>query len=428
MINILGLSMGITCSLFLTFYVLDELSYDKFHEKGKDLYRVVTHITEVDNEFTWAVAQTPFAPTVKDDYPEVTAYTRVSGAGRLMFKKGSENMYEEDITYADSAFFDLFSFRFLQGDPVTCLYEPNAIVLTRDLAIKYFNKTDVVGETLVGENLTYKVTGVIENIPKNSHINNLSGLISFHTLQGNRLTGSWGNFGVSTYIYTPALTDVAAFEEKLQQVYDDYCAEIFEQYGIKFRYELQNVRDIHLYSKIGSEAETNGDIAYVYIFSAVALFILLIASINYMNLATARSLKRAREVGIRKVMGSVRSQLIAQFLIESVVFTLIALVISLIVVVILLPFFNSFLEKSLEISYLLQPNMVLILVGILLFVGILSGIYPAFFLSSFKPVDVLKTNSGSKSGSSLLRKLLVVLQFGISVVMITATWIVYDQL
>jgi putative ABC transport system permease protein len=427
-INIFGLIIGITSCLFIIFYIIDELSYDNFHEKGDDVYRVVTNITEVDNEFTWAVAQTPFAPAVKRDYPEVTEFTRITGTGRMMFKKGSENLYEEDFVYADSAMFELFTFQFIQGDPETCLFEPNSIVVTEDIAIKYFDNSDVVGETLIGENTSYKVTGVIKNIPKNTHISSIKAFISWNTLQDFRLEGNWGNFGVLTYIYAPNLTDPAIFEEKLHEVYDNYCAEIFEQFGIDFKYELQNIRDIHLYSKIGEEAETGGDIAYIYIFGAIAFFVLLIASINYMNLSTARSMKRAREVGIRKVLGSFKRQIIVQFLTESVIYTFIALIISIIIVMALLPFYNELLDKEIPFHFLLKPSIAISLAGIVLFIAIISGSYPSFFLSSFKPVDVLKINSSSKGGNPLIRKVLVVLQFGISVTMITSTWIVYDQL
>ena len=427
-LNISGLILGITSCLFLVLYIIDELSYDKFHEKGEYLYRVVTNITEVDNEFTWAVAQIPFAPAVKRDYPEVAEYARISGAGRMLFRKGTDNLYEEEFAYADSAMFQLFSFKFIAGDPETCLYEPNSIVLTRDIAIKYFGNTDVIGKSLEGEDLSYEVTGVIENIPKNSHINSIQAFISWSTLQDFRREGNWGNFGVLTYIYTPNLRDPAQFEEKLHEVYDNYCAEIFQQFGIDFKYQLQNIQDIHLYSKIGSEAETGGDIAYVYIFSAVAFFLLLIACINYMNLSTARSMKRAREVGIRKVMGSYKIQIIFQFLTESVINTFIALIISVTLVLALLPFYNEFLDKSIGIDFLTDPVIILSLIGIAIFVALLSGSYPSFFLSSFKPVEVLKINSSSKASSSLVRKILVILQFGISVTMIISTWVVYDQL
>ena len=428
LINLIGLTAGITSSLFLGLFVADELSFDRFHEKKEDVYRVVTNITEVDNQFTWAVAQIPFAPAVKKDYPEVSDYTRITGAGRIMFKKGDSNIYEEDITYADSATFDLLTFPFIQGDPRTALYDPNSIVITRDLAIKYLGRTDVVGESLIGENTSYKITGVIENIPKNTHLHEISGFISFSSLEGRSLEGSWGNFGVFTYLYTPGLSDPRAFEEKLEQVYDNYCAEIFEQFGVTFKYELQNIQDIHLYSHTAGEAGVNGDIAYVYIFSAVAFLVLLIASINYMNLATARSLRRAREVGIRKVMGSLRRQIIMQFLVESLLFTFIALLFSLILVIALLPLFNDLLNKGINMAFLLQSEIIFSFLGIIVLVGLLSGSYPAFYLSAFKPVAVLKSNSSSKASNPIMRKILVIIQFGISVTMIISTWIVYEQL
>jgi len=427
-INLIGLTLGITCSLFLVFFVMDELSYDQFHEKKEDVYRVVTNITETDNQFTWAVAQVPFAPTVKANYPEVTAYTRLAGAGRMMFKKGTDHLYEEDLVYADSSTFELLTFQFLQGDPVTALYEPNVIVITKDLAVKYFGRTDVVDEVLIGEDKSFKITGVIDNLPKNTHISEIAGFISYNSIEGFQREGNWGNFGVFTYIYTPGLQDPGEFEVKLQQVYDHYCAEIFKEFGVTFKYELQNIQDIHLYSNTAGEAGINGDIAYVYIFSAVAFFLLLIASINYMNLATARSIRRAREVGIRKVVGSLKSQIIIQFLTESLLFAFFALVISIIIVLALLPLFNDLLEKGISESFLMKKEILLSLIGIVVFVGFVSGSYPAFFLSSFKPVVVLKSNDSSRTKNPFLRKILVILQFGISVTMIISTWVVYDQL
>ena len=227
LINLLGLTLGISCSLFLMFFVLDELSYDRFFDKYKDIYRVITHITETDNQFTWSVAQIPFAPAAKKDFPEVEQYVRINEAGRLMFRKGGDNFYEEHFAYSDSLIFQVFSFPFIQGDRTTCLYEPNSIVIDRDIAMKYFGKTDVVGEMMEGEGLNYKITGVIENIPKNTHLRDFKGFISYSTLQDFRKQGSWGNFGVYTYLYMPGLKSLKDFQGKVQQIYVKYCAEIF---------------------------------------------------------------------------------------------------------------------------------------------------------------------------------------------------------
>ncbi len=424
-INILGLTVGITSSIFLLLYILDELSYDQYHVNGDHIYRVITNITEVDDEFTWVVAQIPFGPTVKDKYPEVEEYVRFIGIGRTLFKKNDLKFYEEEVYAADSAVFDVFTYSFIAGNSQTALYEPNSIVLTKDLAIKYFGRTDVLGESVETENKLYKVTGIIENVPKNSQFS-FDGLVSVSSLEEQGRTGSWGNFGVFTYLYTPNLQDPIAFEAKLSEIYNEFCAPIFKQYGVNFVYKIQKLTDIHLHSHY--EGEANGDIKYVYIFSAVAFFMLIIASINYMNLATARSANRSREVGIRKVMGSHRIQLISQFIVESLVLTVFSFVISMILVIAILPFFNDLLEKNISLSWLQNPMLIFGFMSIIVFVGILGGSYPAFYLSSFNPVVVLKGKNSARGGNAFLRKGLVILQFSISIIMIICTWLVYDQL
>jgi len=427
LINVLGLTIGITSSIFLFLYVMDELSYDKYHENGENIYRVITTITEVDDEFTWVVAQIPFAPTVRDKYPEVEKSVRFIGTGRVLYKKDDLKFYEDEIFATDSAVFEVFSYDFIEGDPITSLHDPNSIVLTKDLAIKYFGTENALGESLQAGDEIYKVTGVIENVPKNSHFS-FEGLISVNTLNEQRRTGSWGNFGVFTYLYAPNLLNPADFEEKLSEIYDEFCAPIFEQYGINFTYKLQKIPDIHLHSRYEGEANANGDIKYVYIFSIVAIFMLIIASINYMNLATARSARRSREVGIRKVIGSHRLQLISQFILESLFLSIIAFILSILLVVVILPFFNDLLDKEITMAVLQDPIVLSGLIGILLFVGVLGGSYPAFYLSSFKPVLVLKSKMTSRGGNAFLRKGLVILQFSISITMLVCTWLVYDQL
>ena len=427
LINVLGLTIGITSSIFLFLYIMDELSFDKYHVNGNNIYRVITNIKEVDDEFTWVVAQIPFAQTVRDKYPEVEKSVRFIGMGRVLYKKGDLKFYEDEIFATDSAVFEVFSYKFIEGNPNTALHNPNSIVLTKDLAIKYFGRESALGESLEAGSEIYKVTGVIENVPKNSHFT-FEGLVSLNTLNEQRRTGSWGNFGVFTYLYTPNLTDPTEFEAKLSEIYDEFCAPIFKEYGINFTYKLQRITDIHLHSRYEGEANANGDIKYVYIFSAVAFFMLIIASINYMNLATARSARRSREVGIRKVVGSHRFQLISQFIIESLLLSLIAFLLSLILILVILPFFNDLLDKEITISFLQDPIILSGLLGIILFVGVLGGSYPAFYLSSFKPALVLKSKMTSRGGNAFLRKGLVVLQFSISIIMLVCTWLVYDQL
>ena len=217
------------------------MSYDKYHTNGENIYRVITTITEVDDEFTWVVAQNPFGPMVKQKYPEVEEYVRFMGMGRTLIKKGDLKFYEEELYAADSAVFMVFNYEFIHGDPTIALYDPNTIVLTKDLAIKYFGSTDALGESLETENETYKVTGIIENVPKNSHFT-FDGLISVSSLNERRQEGSWGNFGVFTYLYTPGISDASEFQSKLSEIYDEFCAPIFKQYGISFVYRLKSNR------------------------------------------------------------------------------------------------------------------------------------------------------------------------------------------
>ena len=289
-LNILGMTLGITSALYLILYVSDELSYDRYHEKADRIYRVQSHITETDDEFTWIVAQIPFAPQVREDYPEVEGVTRIFGFDRALFTYGENSFTEEDVYYADSTFFELFTYRVLEGNTDGALDNPYSIVLTRSMADRYFSSGQAVGEALkVGEDL-YTVTAVIQDVPKNSHLL-FDGLVSRNTLP--REMGSWGNFGVYTYILLREGENASAFQDKIQGMYDRYMASIFEEMGINVEYELMPLTRIHLYSDNANEPQPTGSIQYVIIFGIVAFFLVLIAILNYINLATARSARRA---------------------------------------------------------------------------------------------------------------------------------------
>ena len=430
-INILGLTIGITCSLFLLMYILDELSYDRYHQNANNIYRIVSNIKEPDNAFTWAVAQEPMAVELRDNYPEVKNAVRFSGLGKTLYKHGDKEFNEVDFFLADSTAFEMFTHRFLAGDANTALDNPFSIVLSEKIAKKYFtDATSALGQSLQtinskGKAEDYKVTGVIEDVPLNSHFR-FEALISNNSVPVNQ--PNWGSFGVFTYIQLPEGYDLSKMYTSFEKILKEKVNPIFDQYGITVKYELQKITDIHLHSKIQDEAEAGGDISYIYIFSAVAAFMLIIACINYMNLATARSANRSKEVGLRKVMGSQRIHLIAQFITESVVMALLALAISLILIYVLLPGFNTLANKQLPYSYILQPTVLFSLIGMMLFIGIVGGSYPAFYLSSFNPVQVLKGKLATKGGSVVFRKVLVVLQFGISIFMLISTLVVYDQL
>jgi putative ABC transport system permease protein len=427
LINIVGLTIGITCSVFLLMYILHELSYDRYHKNAANIYRVVSNIKEPDNAFTWAVAQIPLADELRDNYPEVKNAVRFFGTGRALYKNGDKEFYEEKFFLADSTVFDMFTYPFLYGDPSTALDNPFSIVLTEKTATKYFEDvSSALGRSIQDQQgEEFKITGIMQDVPLNSHLI-FDGLISRNTRP--EYQSGWGNFGVFTYIQLPEGYDLSKMYASLDKVLKEKVNTIFDQFGIKVKYELQPILDIHLYSKIQDEAEAGGDISYIYIFASVAIFMLIIACINYMNLATARSVNRAREVGVRKVMGSQRGQLIAQFISESVVMALIALVVSMVLIYALLPVFNTLANKSLPFSFILQTPVMLSLIGITIFVGVVGGSYPAFYLSGFNPVNVLKGKVSARGGTVIFRKFLVVFQFAISIFMLISTLIVFQQL
>lgn len=424
-LNILGMTLGITSALFLILYVADELSFDRYHEYGDRIYRVQSHISETDDEFTWIVAQIPFAPQVKEDYPEVENYTRLFQFQRALFINGELEFTEEDVMYADSTFFDVFTYKIIEGSTSNALDQPNSIVLTETMAERYFSGESALGETLkVGEEV-YTITAVIEDVPRNSHVL-FDGLVSRNSLPAEM--GSWGNFGVFTYLLLQEGEDADLFEEKIQEMYDLYMASIFESMDINIEYEIMKLTDIHLRSESGAEPQPTGSIQYVIIFSIVAFFLILIATLNYINLATARSAKRAREISLRKVIGSSRRLLIAQFLAESSMLTFFSLLLSIGLLILLLPQLNMLSGKDFSLDVLARPISVLSLVGIMILVGILGGSYPALYLSRFSPVDIMKGGNQSGSSKGIFRKVLTVVQFTISGVMIACTLVVMNQI
>lgn len=429
LLNILGLTIGITFSLFLIFYVKDELNYDRYHKNADNLYRINSYIKEPEkDEMKLCITQAILASTLGKDFPEVKEAVRFINSGKPMFKNGDLRFYNDKVYFADSNVFRAFTYQFIEGDPKTALMAPNSMVLTQSIAEKYFglNKS-VVGKSLQNDKGDlYKITGVIKDVPKNSHLV-FNILLSASTLPKD-FGGGWGGFNIFTYTLLKPNTDPVAFEKKLLPLYQKYMAPIFAQFNIKIHYGVMPITAIHLHSDMQMEPEELGSMSYIYIFSAVALFMILIACINYMNLATARSARRAKEIGIRKVTGSTKSQLVSQFLIESLLMAVFALILSVGFVALLLPEFNTLSGKSIPFNALLQPATFIILLGIVLFVGLVGGSYPAFYLSKFNPITVLKGSLAKGSSNVNLRRVLVVTQFSISMVMLICTWVVYGQL
>ncbi len=428
LLNILGLTIGITFSLFLIFYIKDELSYDRYNKNAERIYRIITYNKEPEKDMMkWSITPDALSPELKKDFPEVEEAVRFNSYGKQMLKNGDIHIYEDKIFFTDSTLFKIFTYNFIQGDPKTALVAPNSMVLTKSAAQKFFGKNNALGRSLQTDNGdNYKITGVVEDVPKNSHLI-FNVLISMSSIPG-KYMGDWGNFGIYTYVLLKSHGDKAAFEKKMAPLYDKFLAPIFAKSNIRINFSAQPLLHIHLHSDQEFEPEEIGSSSYIYIFGAVALFMLIIACINYMNLATARSARRAKEIGIRKVTGSTQSQLIAQFLVESLLTALFALILSIILIALLLPTFNLLSGKSITFQSLLEPSTLFILIAIILFTGFAGGSYPAFYLSKFNPVHVLKGSLSRASGNVNLRRSLVVVQFTISMIMLICTWVVYGQL
>ncbi|WCT10543.1 ABC transporter permease [Mucilaginibacter jinjuensis] len=437
-INVLGLALGLAVCLLIVFYVIDELSYDRYNVKLDRIYRVNNDIKFGGSDDSYAVAPAPLAAVLESEFPDVEHAVRFRQNGGLNLKKGEQNIQEHHVIYADPKIFSVFTFPMINGDPNTALKEPHAVVISESTANKYFGSTNVVGKTLVtNENTNYKITGVIKDIPKQSHVQ-ADIFISMTTLDESRQT-TWLSNNFQTYILLKPGADIVALNRRMKQMvkehmdpqmqnvvhmsYDD-----FEKAGNYIRMNTIPLKDIHLKSNLQAELGQNGNIQFVYIFSAIALFILLIACVNFMNLSTARSANRAREVGVRKVLGSARKHLIAQFLAESIMVTLVATVIALITAWALLPIFNQMSGKELTFTVHSLIWLIPTILIIVLVIGCLAGSYPAFFLSGFQPIEVLKGKlaAGFKGGS--LRSFLVVLQFSISIFLIIGTLVIYNQL
>lgn len=427
-LNILGLTIGIASALLIILYLNQELSYDKHHQNADNIYRISASIQEPDDAFKWAVTQPPLGRTVADEVEGIVQYARLANGGNPRLRKGEENYLPETVYFADSTLFDVFSIHLIQGDRATALDAPNSIILSKTLAEQIFKGENPLGQLLETDNNSYKVTGVFEDFPTASHIE-ADALVSFSTNRGYSNSQSWGGFGLYTYVLLDENTSPEDIQSRLnEQIIPKYVDVVFAEMGIHVAYELINIQNIHLYSDFEGEPKALGNIDYIYIFLAVAIFLVLIACINYMNLATARSMRRSLEVGIRKVMGAYRTALIRQFIVESSLIALSSMLLSLLIVLILVPILNSHLGIDLNTADLLSSQVLYILLGILLFTGILSGSYPAFYLSGFSPIQAIKGGDGKRTGHVWLRRILVGLQFSISIFMLLGTLVIYQQM
>ena len=422
-INIFGLAIGLTCCLLIFLWVQDELSYDRFHENADNLYRVVENQYYSGSEpFPVAVTPAPLAEALRTDYPEIVNSCRFQRGRRFLVQHGEKYFYEDNVTLADPELFQMFSFPFVLGDPGTALNDPSNIVISESIANKYFGNENPIGQMMrIDNHFDFQITGVFKDIPKNSHLQ-FEILAPFVFIkQMGRSLDEWGSNSYLTYVQTQPGISVQDLDEKIKGIIKAHNE------GSVTEIYLQPLTRIHLYSNYVADIGGHGDILYVNIFTIISLFVLLIACINYMNLATARSANRAREVGLRKVVGAKRSQLIRQFYSESIILTVISALIAIGLVQTLLPVFNELSGKQIS---LLSVNSYFWwgLLAIVLITGIISGSYPAVFLAGFQPASVLKGQLKSGEKGVLFRKSLVIIQFSLSVILIICTLIVSQQL
>ncbi|MGA0559512.1 ABC transporter permease [Larkinella sp. VNQ87] len=438
-INIVGLALGLATCLLICLFVLDELSYDRFHENADRIVRVVFRGTVQGGKMNEAHVMPPVARTLRADYPEVEEATRLRVGGSPQLVVGDKLFNEEKMAFADSNFFRVFSFRLSQGDPKTALNQPNTVVLTKPTALKIFGRAEILGKTIQvkGSTTPLTVTGVMDEIPANSHFE-FDLFTSMASLPEGQST-SWMTSEFFTYLVLPKGYDYRQLEAKLPQVTEKYMGPqiekafgmsyaLFRQKGNNIGLFLEPLTDIHLYSDAAYQLKPSGNSQYVYLFGAVAVFVLLIASINFMNLSTAGASKRAKEVGIRKAMGSIRLELAGQFLIESILLTSLALFVAVGLVYAALPLFNALSGKELTFNPVAMPWLLPSLLLFGLVVGVLAGSYPAFYLASFRPVAVLKGRFTVRKSGISLRSGLVVFQFFIAILLMIGTTVVYRQL
>ena len=439
-INILGLTGGITCSLLITLYVLNELSFDRFHKYSDRIYRITLAGRLGTSKFNGPVASSPMASFLVKEFPEVESAVRIFPMGNRCVQYENKLFYEDRFAFADSNFFDLFNFKFILGNSTNALRKPGSVVITKSMALKYFGTENSIGKYLEITNddiPSLEITGIIEDMPQNSHFH--FDFIASSKVLKDANNPYWINSNNYTYILLKQGSSPQNVENKfpdlvrrfvVPQVIEFYKAKkdsIFTSY-FEYKFHLQKLTQIHLHSNLGYELEPNGNIKYIYLFITVALFVLLIACINFINLATAYSINRAKEVGIRKVLGASKRNIILQFLAETIILCFMAVIASIFLSELLIPVFNKILSLQLDINILERPIALLIIIIITFMAGLIAGIYPSIFMASYVPIEVIKGLVNKKSSKVRIKNVLVVFQFSISIFIILGTITLYDQL
>tara|TARA_B100000959_G_scaffold245904_1_gene270911 strand:- start:4169 stop:6580 length:2412 start_codon:yes stop_codon:yes gene_type:complete len=438
-INILGLAVGLSCCLLILLYVQYELSYDRYHENVERTYRVSLHGVLAGNEINAVTTPYPMAAALVNEFPEVATATRFRKFFLEMLVSVDDIRYQEsEVFHADQEFFEIFDYDFIAGSMATALENSYSVVITESIAKKYFPDSNALGQSLTFNNdREYQITGVINEVPENTHFHPQF-LVSFNSDEDHD-SPIWISNNIATYLTLRPGVDVTEFAPKLTDLVDKYVAPQIEQAlgfsveeffasGGRYEYDLQPLTAIHLNSNMQGEIESNGNAAYVTTFLAIALFVLALACINFMNLPAARSANRAKEIGVRKVVGAQRAQLLIQFMAESILISLLALAIALPIVSLLLPAFNAITERSMSLDVIFSLQAMLLISFLTFAVGCISGSYPALYLSRFHPQEVLKGKFSGGAKSAWFRSTLVIFQFAISIALVAATLIVYSQL
>jgi putative ABC transport system permease protein len=436
LINLTGLAIGLAACLMIWLWVQDELSFDRFHKNADRIFRVERKVDFRDLHGQAPITSPPYGPALQSDYPEVVNFVRLHPQ-EISLKDHQNEYYKQRVVFADNSIFDIFDFSLVEGDPDAALTQPKSMVLTRENALKFFGSEDIIGRSISadwrGTLVDFQVTGILERVPPNSHVE-FDVLASISSYPADRMAIWFNNF-----LYTYVMLGQGAVSQDLEGKFSSFMTKYMADDFIKvvgpdtdindvFQLKLKPLLDIHLHPAEEFEIGPQGSLTSVYIFSAIAILILIIACINFMNLSTARANKRAKEVGIRKTVGAYKHQLRGQFLGESVLLAFIALLLALLLVRLFIPVFNSISGKFLAVHMLAQPSNGILLVGIVLITGLLAGLYPALFLTRFDPAKVLKGGAQSGTGKSVFRRSMAVVQFVISITLIIGTLIVFKQM
>ena len=430
LINILGLSIGMTCAILLYLYIQQEKSYDDYHEHKGQIYRVENDMTFGDKTYKVNIVPAPLGPTLQQEYTDVMQTARIRDIDQAVVRFGKHQFYQEQACYADPSIFEILTFKPIAGNTDRILINPNTAVINKTLATKLFRSPkQALGQVFfLNDSIPHTIEAVIEDVPDNSHLKPQL-MVSMSTYRKNNREefNSWGNFGFTCFVKLKKSAVPKKTEAALKTLGHQHIQKILSK-GNTSKLHLRPIEDIHLHADLEGDYADTGDAQTVYIFTVIAILILLIASANYMNLATAKSVERAKEVGIRKVVGAYNKQLLYQFLMEAVLLGLVAFILSLSLVELILPHFNQFTGKQLAIHYVQKPQIILYLLGIAVITGLLSGCYPALVLAHFQPYKVLKGKFSHSRSGRVLRRGLVVFQFSISIIMIIGTGVVYYQM